>query len=308
MMLARHLAFRLPLVTGEDVRSAQLALIRAGRLRAEPDGVFGPLTRDAVLEFQRREGLAADGIIGPATWARLTGQPALKRERPWPEALRPFLPPLLAWHGAPVGRGRQRWRLTPAGIAIEGDDAPRGSAPPRIATACWTRHRNALEAAARRFAVPVELLLATACTESGGRADAIREEPGFTSDAATPHRVSPGLMQTLISSAREALGDARLDRAALLDAGLSAMAGAAFIARQTRITGFDPPLVAIAYNAGSLRPGRDALDPWGLVQTRRGNGDWHADSFCAFFNDALNIFRAGTAPGAEVPSFQALLS
>lgn len=303
----RHLAFRLPLTTGADVRAAQLALIRAGALRAEADGVFGPRTRDAVTLFQRREGLAADGIIGPRTWSRLLSTPELRRERPWQEALRPFLPALLAWHGAPVGPSQRRWRLTRQGIEIEGEAEPRRSALPRIATACWAQHQAPLEAAARRFGVPVELLLATACTESGGRADAVREEPGFTSDAATPHRVSPGLMQTLISSAREALADPMLDRARLLDPAISAMAGAAFIARQSRVTGFDPPLVAIAYNAGSLRPARDALNPWGLVQTRRGNGLWHADIFCAFMADARLVFLAGPEPAADVPSFLALL-
>ncbi|WP_431304926.1 peptidoglycan-binding protein [Sediminicoccus sp. BL-A-41-H5] len=298
MILARPLAFRLPLATGPEIRAAQLALIRQGALRGEADGVFGPVTRDAVLAFQRREGLAADGIIGPETWARLTAQPALGRPRPWAEALRPYLPPLREWHGH---RGTRRWRLTPQGIAIEGEPMP-GNTPARLAATCWARHQAPLEAAARRFAVPVELLLATTCTESGGRAEAVREEPGFTSDAATPHRVSPGLMQTLISSAREALGDPRLDRAALLDPGVSAAAGAAFIARQARITGFDPPLVAIAYNAGSLRP---ASNPWGLVQTQRGQGHFHADSFCAFFNDALAVIPA---PAADVPNFRALLS
>ncbi|WP_305799099.1 peptidoglycan-binding protein [Roseococcus sp. SDR] len=297
MTPARPLAFRLPLMNGPEIRTAQLALIRQGALRGEADGVFGPMTRDAVATFQRREGLAADGIIGPETWARLTAQPALTRPRPWAEALRPYLPPLSDWHG----RGERRWRLTPQGLAIEGQALP-GNTPPRIAAACWARHQTPLEAAARRFAVPVELLLATACTESGGRAEAVREEPGFTSDAATPHRVSPGLMQTLISSAREALGDPRLDRAALLDAATSAAAGAAFIARQARVTGFDPPLVAIAYNAGSLRP---ASNPWGLVQTQRGNGHFHADSFCAFFNDALTVTPA---PAEDVPNFRALLS
>ncbi|UPY36590.1 peptidoglycan-binding protein [Sediminicoccus sp. KRV36] len=307
MILDRPLAFRLPLATGEDVRMAQLALIRAGALRADPDGVFGPMTRDAVLAFQRREGLAADGVIGPQTWSRLAGQPGLRRERPWQEGLRPFLPALLTPHGPPVGPGRRRWRLTRQGIAIEGEETAPRSALPRIAAACWAQHRDVLEAAARRFTVPVELLLATACTESGGRADAIREEPGFTSDAATPHRVSPGLMQTLISSAREALAEPKLDRARLLEPGVSAMAGAAFIARQARVTRFDPPLVAIAYNAGSLRPSRDALDPWGLVQTRRGTGHWHADAFCAFFNDAFTLFAAGQEPGGETPSFRGLL-
>ncbi|MDB5412830.1 MAG: hypothetical protein JWR10_1165 [Rubritepida sp.] len=311
MMLERTLAFRLPLTRGDDVRTAQLALVRAGNLRGDADGVFGPTTRDAVAGFQRREGLPADGVVGPLTWSRLVDQPVLKRERPWQEGLRPFLPALLAWHALPVGSGSNRWRLTRAGVEIEGEKNARRNTSPSVAATCWSTHRPALEAAAQRFAVPVELLLATACTESAGRADAVREEPGFTSDAATPNRVSPGLMQTLISTAREALADPTLTRARLLDPAVSAAAGAAYIRRQARSgsapTGFDPPLVAIGYNAGSLRVDRDGANPWGLIQTRRGAGSWHADSFSAYLGDAYGIFATGTAPGDEVPSLWNLL-
>ena len=169
-----------------------------------------------------------------------------------------------------------------------------------------------MQAAAARFGVPVELLLATACTESGGRADAVREEPGYVSDEATPQRVSPGLTQTLIGTAREALGDPSLDRARLLDPATSLLAGAALIRRQAvsgrRPTGFDPPLVCIAYNAGSLRESAAAADcPWGLVQTRRDARHWHADSFVAFFNDGFAVL-ADDPPDAGTPSFSILLS
>ncbi len=58
----------------EDVRRLQRALAAAGTGIRE-DGVFGPGTRASVIEIQRREGIAADGIAGPETWAALTGHP-----------------------------------------------------------------------------------------------------------------------------------------------------------------------------------------------------------------------------------------
>lgn len=50
---------------GEAVRQVQLAL------HLVDDGIFGVLTEEAVIAFQRREGLTPDGIVGPATLARL---------------------------------------------------------------------------------------------------------------------------------------------------------------------------------------------------------------------------------------------
>lgn len=61
---------------GEYVRLAQyfLRVISGYYDSVRPiaaDGIFGPDTKNAVLDFQKRFGLSADGIIGPATWAKL---------------------------------------------------------------------------------------------------------------------------------------------------------------------------------------------------------------------------------------------
>ena len=54
--------------SGPDVVGLQGELNRAGAdPRVEADGRFGPRTRAAVLEFQRNNGLDADGVVGPLT-------------------------------------------------------------------------------------------------------------------------------------------------------------------------------------------------------------------------------------------------
>lgn len=55
---------------GETVRQIQKALAGAG-LKVIPDGIFGSITEEAVREFQRKKGLQADGVVGPATLALL---------------------------------------------------------------------------------------------------------------------------------------------------------------------------------------------------------------------------------------------
>lgn len=60
--------------TGQHVRDLQAHLKQHYPLYAKHlvvDGVFGPMTRGAVEEFQRRAGLDVDGIVGPKTWERL---------------------------------------------------------------------------------------------------------------------------------------------------------------------------------------------------------------------------------------------
>lgn len=54
-----------------EVKKAQQALVTAGYL-VDIDGRFGAATQRAVIEFQKKNNLSPDGIIGKATWAVLS--------------------------------------------------------------------------------------------------------------------------------------------------------------------------------------------------------------------------------------------
>lgn len=41
------------------------------KLNLQADGIFGPLTEEAVKEFQKNNGLTVDGIVGSKTWEKL---------------------------------------------------------------------------------------------------------------------------------------------------------------------------------------------------------------------------------------------
>ena len=57
--------------SGSEVRTLQSRLKQWGYYSGSVDGVFGSGTLAAVKYFQRKNGLSADGIVGPATAAAL---------------------------------------------------------------------------------------------------------------------------------------------------------------------------------------------------------------------------------------------
>ena len=57
--------------SGSDVKKVQQRLIRYGYLSGEADGRYGEKTRDAVIWFQKKNGLTADGRVGAKTAAAL---------------------------------------------------------------------------------------------------------------------------------------------------------------------------------------------------------------------------------------------
>jgi len=57
--------------TGSEVKNLQQSLTALGYNPGTPDGNYGPSTQQAVEKFQAANGLNTDGVVGPATLAKL---------------------------------------------------------------------------------------------------------------------------------------------------------------------------------------------------------------------------------------------
>jgi peptidoglycan hydrolase-like protein with peptidoglycan-binding domain len=54
-------------MTAEDVKALQEALNKLMNSGLKVDGIFGPLTRSAVKDFQAQSGILVDGVVGQKT-------------------------------------------------------------------------------------------------------------------------------------------------------------------------------------------------------------------------------------------------
>ncbi|MDU9007253.1 lytic transglycosylase domain-containing protein, partial [Sedimentitalea todarodis] len=173
------------------------------------------------------------------------------------------------------------WRLVEDGIAVEGAPAARTNGEPKTIKRIWEQFGSHCQDWARSYRVPVELIVATIATETNGKRDARRFEPHLNEE-------SVGLMQTLVSTANFALGRDSIKGDDLLDPSLSIEAGTAYIAMQRNETSFDPPLVAAAYNAGSIRKEAAQANRWRLVCFPKNTGR-HVTKFVEWFGDAMRV-------------------
>jgi len=193
------------------------------------------------------------------------------------------------------------WQLTKDGISIDGAPAVGSMGRPTTVTRIWTQYSDRCKAAAKEYGVPIELIVATIATESSGNPSARRAERRLRTE-------SVGLMQTLVTTAQQVLGAKSLTGDDLLDPTTSIRAGTAYIAQQRVSTHFDPPLVAAAYNAGSLQRDDAIADRWKLLCYPANTGQY-IDRFVQWFNDAMRVSEAqGSAKEQDLPSFVRLLA
>jgi len=292
---SRPLSLQTPFMRGADVLAAQRALRSLGACQVEPDGIFGSQTGQAVAAFRRQQRLPDGDTIDQQTWLRLFSAPSA------PVVIDDIAQIVDRLATPQQFRDSVTWRLTPQGISV-GTEPPLGTpGDPVTVRRILSTFGSAIADTGKRRRVPAELIIATIAVESSGQPDARREEPGYVSDSATPDQVSVGLMQTLLSTANQALGRSDIDSAWLTNGANSIEAGTAYIAQQLPATGYDPPKVGCAYNAGSLRYDASPSNRWRMVQYPLGTSDY-GDKFVAFFNDALSVLRANPA-ALDCPTF-----
>ncbi len=299
-VFARILQLQLPYDRGLDVLALQNRLVQLGVRTGAPDGLYGPTTAAAMRFWQAQQGLSATGICDEECWKRLfpTASDAAA------DRLAQMLARLGEDHAAFPAEGAYKWRVDATGVRINGAPARGSEGPPTSVRNIWDQFGAAISNWSTRLSVPAELIVATIGTESSGKPSAIRFEPRYISDEATPDQVSTGLMQTLISTARAVLANSAIDREWLFVPEHAIQAGTTYILQQSRSTGFDPPLVACCYNAGHVALEEGPGNPWRMLQYPVGTGE-HCDRFVQWFNDCVQLFA--TLPQPPPVSFVRLL-
>ena len=68
---SRNLKVTSPLMYGEDIKAVQNKLNSLGFNCGTADGYYGNDTKNAVIKFQNKFAITADGIVGPTTWMYL---------------------------------------------------------------------------------------------------------------------------------------------------------------------------------------------------------------------------------------------
>ncbi|PID56443.1 hypothetical protein CSB45_11360 [candidate division KSB3 bacterium] len=204
---------------------------------------------------------------------------------------------LKVWHN--YGSGTIWWRNSDNGIEVKGQGLVESAKYAEQAADIWQKYQTAIITASEKYSVAIPVIIATVVTESSGDAKAYRHEAAFyrryikknafwknNPYYKAPRRISSsyGLMQIMYTTAY-AVGfrgtpEDLYDPAVNIDAGAAYMASAF----QVRQHGWDPPKIACAYNAGSVRP--TAQNRWGMYYH-----PGHLDRWIPSYNAALKILK-----------------
>lgn len=188
------------------------------------------------------------------------------------------------------------WRLGAKGVEVE-SGTPRGDGKnrPEIIERVWRDYGTLISDASARHGVPAELLVAIIVEESSGRPEVFLREPGYVSDARTPHKITIGLTGVLLSTARAVMKNPRIDRRWLYNPANAIEVAARYVAQQYSITGYDVPKVAAAYNAGDIYYDGSKTNRWKMLTYPKGSPEF-IDNFVASFNMATAYLADGRAP------------
>lgn len=186
-------------------------------------------------------------------------------------------------------RNSVSWRLTADGILTDRGPVrigPREQYRLKSVPVAWRKYGGLIRAASRRYRVPAELFLAIIVNESALDPRAFQTYRGYVSDRKTPDRISVGLGAILISTARYLLRNPSIDRSWLQNPANNIRMIGIYLNWQYRLTGFDPPKVAAAYNAGGLYRQNGRANRWKMRNYPNGHSVY-IDLFVAVFDESV---------------------
>jgi len=219
--------------------------------------------------------------------------------------------PLVHYHR--IFRPGKPWRLTANGVEVKRAGVLRTPGKPLSADAIWRDFHGEIGRWADHYKVPAELIIAVIAIEAHRKGTtwsrdprSVRTEKGYTSDEATPGRVSVGLMQVTLATARAVMSKEggnpeHVTRKWLMVPDNAIRIGTAYLSLQARgkmcngATLLDPPVALAAYNTGHIARMGGRTNPWKLKQHPKGSGK-HVTSGVSFFNDAVNILQRHSIP------------
>ena len=213
--------------------------------------------------------------------------------------------PLVRYHK--VYNFGKSWRLTAKGVEIRGKGFYRTGGKPLTAARIWEDFYPAINRWSAYYRVPAELIVSTIAVEGqvkdrfSRNPRSVRKESGYVNDWKTPGRISVGLTQITLATARAVLEKEGVVPNSvtvewLMDVDNNIRAGTAFIANQgrgtmsNRATLLDPPVAFAAYNSGGVYHMRGRKNSWKLKQYPLRTGE-HVDKAVAWFNDAVVALR-----------------